>query len=342
MVPRRGLQTCPRLLLSASFCALLAGCDSPTRPGPLPTNPPQIVCAEPINISDVVGAFQPVTFPPPTVSGGAGSVSVSCSPSSGAMFPLGETTVTCTATDTQSRSATCSFTVTLRHREIATTRFLAFGDSITAGENGRPSPFLRFVDLENRYTTVLQSFFDQRIPGQQITVINAGEGGERVTGPGTDPRLKEEIARHRAQVLLLLHGINDINGGVTSEAVANALRDHIRTARDRGVQYVFVSTLLPTAPDACTSPDQRDPPCRALGTPPGQPADVNQRIRSMVAAMGAELVDPYEEFVANRRTYFDVDGLHPRPEGNRALAAAFWDRIIGVIPARQLMGVPGE
>lgn len=256
------------------------------------------------------------------------------------MFQLGETTVTCTATDSQSRSATCSFAVTLRHREIATTRFLAFGDSLTEGENGRPLPSLRFLDLTNRYTTVLQEFFDRRIPGQQITVISAGVSGEKVTDSKTDPRLKEEIARHRPQVLLLLHGINDINAGITSEAVSNALRDHVRTALDRGVQYVFVSTLLPTAREACTSPEQRAPPCRALDTPPGQPADVNQRIRSMVPGMGAELVDPYEEFVANRLTYFDVDGLHLRPEGNRALATAFWDRIVAVIPARQLMGVP--
>ena len=318
---------------------MAAGCDSPTRPGPIPANPPQITCAEPIVIPDVLGSTQPVTFPAPNVTGGAAPLNVSCSPSSGAVFPLGETAVTCTATDSQGRAATCSFTVTLHHRGIATARFLAFGDSLTEGENGRPSPSLRFLDLQNRYTTVLQGFFDERIPGQEITVISAGVSGERVTAGATDARLKDEIARHRPQVLLLLHGINDINAGITSEAVANALRDHVRTARDRGVQYVFVSTLLPTAADACTSPNQRDPRCRALDTPPGQPAEVNQRIRSIVPGAGAELVDPYEEFVANRGAYFDVDGLHLRPEGNRALATAFWERIVAAIAERQLMGI---
>ncbi|PYT02702.1 MAG: hypothetical protein DMF60_20580, partial [Acidobacteria bacterium] len=36
-----------------------------------------------------------------------------CSPSSGACFPVGTTTVTCTATDTSNSMATCSFTVTV-------------------------------------------------------------------------------------------------------------------------------------------------------------------------------------------------------------------------------------
>jgi hypothetical protein len=35
-------------------------------------------------------------------------------------------------------------------------------------------------------------------------------------------------------------------------------------------------------------------------------------------------------------TSLDVDGLHMRPEGNRAIASLFWDRIVEVIPAAQL------
>jgi hypothetical protein len=43
-----------------------------------------------------------------------GTVPVSCSPASGADFPLGATTVTCTATDSHSNTGTASFTVTVR------------------------------------------------------------------------------------------------------------------------------------------------------------------------------------------------------------------------------------
>ena len=42
-----------------------------------------------------------------------GSVAVSCTPASGATFPLGATTVSCTATDTRGNSGAASFTVTV-------------------------------------------------------------------------------------------------------------------------------------------------------------------------------------------------------------------------------------
>lgn len=43
-----------------------------------------------------------------------GSVGVSCSPPSGSLFPIGATTVTCTAQDAHSNSSQCQFTVTVR------------------------------------------------------------------------------------------------------------------------------------------------------------------------------------------------------------------------------------
>jgi lysophospholipase L1-like esterase len=61
----------------------------------------------------------------------------------------------------------------------------------------------------------------------------------------------------------------------------------------------------------------------------------------LVPANGAHLVDPYDEFLANSRTYISADGLHLTAEGNRALASAFWNRIVAVIPAKQL-GLAGS
>jgi len=328
-----GRRTVFALALLTTF---VTGCGSgPAGPGVVPPSSPQLTCGDGITVDNVVGTSQPATYTTPAATGGASPVSVSCSPASGTSFPLGTTTVTCSATDAQARQTSCSFTVTLRHRELAVTKFLAFGDSMTAGENGRPPATPSFIDLPNAYPTFLQQLFTARIPGQQITVINAGVNGEKVTE--SNERLKDEIRRHQPEVLLVLQGINDINGGTNPNAVVSALRDAIRTARDRGVQYVFVSTLLPVARDVCTAPAQ-GPTCRANFTPADQPAQVNQLIRSMVPANGASLVDPYDQFLANRATYIDTDGLHLRPAGNQALATAFWNRIVEVIPGRQLFG----
>jgi hypothetical protein len=51
-----------------------------------------------------------VSYPPPSVSGGADVV---CSPSSGSTFAEGSTTVTCTATDGTGDAEVCSFQVTV-------------------------------------------------------------------------------------------------------------------------------------------------------------------------------------------------------------------------------------
>jgi lysophospholipase L1-like esterase len=295
---------------------------------------PQISCASPIILEGLTTAIQAVTYPPPTTSGGASPVTVACAPESGSQFPLGDTTVTCTATDTLGRQASCSFGVTLRHRQFALTRYLAFGDSITMGENGRPEGLIAVIDEGNAYPTLLQQMFSERVPNQSIAVINEGLGGERVVESGI--RLRETIAEHHPDVLLLLEGINDLNRGTDPGDIVRALRDRIQDARDRSVQYVFVSTILPVAPENC---GPAPPRCRGTSTTNEVIAATNDRIRAMVAAEeSGYLVDTFDLFMANRKAYIDIDGLHPRPDGNRALAEAFWQRISQVIPAAQLFG----
>jgi hypothetical protein len=52
------------------------------------------------------------TFPPPVATDNCPGVTVACVPPSGTPFPVGTTTVTCTATDASGNTATCSFAVT--------------------------------------------------------------------------------------------------------------------------------------------------------------------------------------------------------------------------------------
>jgi hypothetical protein len=54
-----------------------------------------------------------VNYPAPVASDNCPGVGVVCSPASGASFPLGTTTVTCTATDMSGNTATCSFSVSV-------------------------------------------------------------------------------------------------------------------------------------------------------------------------------------------------------------------------------------
>jgi lysophospholipase L1-like esterase len=316
--------------------AVVAACGDDQPPlGPPPSNPlpPSLGCAAPLTVDNAVGAAQPVTYTGPTVTNGTTPVTVNCTPASGAMFDIGETTVTCLAVDAIGRQATCLFPVTVRHRQLALTNFLAYGDSMTEGQNGRQLNFFPIVDTANSYPTILQQLFTTRIPGQSIIVTNGGLGGELITQ--NEDRLKRLLDGLRPQVLLFLEGANDMIASAPPQVIAEGVRESIKRARDRGVQYVFVSTLLPVAPENCPVPDR--PPCKSV--PAGLPAATNQLIRPLVPANGAYLVDPYDEFVTNRSTYISIDGLHLTAEGNRALASAFWNRIVAVIPARQLLGL---
>jgi hypothetical protein len=79
------------------------------------TQPPSITC--PANVVAVAAPACPansgttVTYPPPTASDNCPGVTVACVPPSGTVFPIGTSTVTCTATDASGNTATCSFSV---------------------------------------------------------------------------------------------------------------------------------------------------------------------------------------------------------------------------------------
>ncbi|MGD1020523.1 MAG: choice-of-anchor Q domain-containing protein [Verrucomicrobiia bacterium] len=73
-------------------------------------HPPTMSCPtnETVNATSPAGAT--VDYPTPEASNGC-PVSVVCNPASGSLFAIGDTIVSCVATDTEGNEATCSFTV---------------------------------------------------------------------------------------------------------------------------------------------------------------------------------------------------------------------------------------
>ena len=80
------------------------------------TQAPVITCPE--NQRLVTSGPAAVRYALPTATDNCANPAVNCVPASGAAFPLGVTTVTCTATDAANNRATCSFTVTLTTCDI--------------------------------------------------------------------------------------------------------------------------------------------------------------------------------------------------------------------------------
>jgi lysophospholipase L1-like esterase len=278
------------------------------------------------------GSGQPVTYPPATVTGGASPVTVTCTPASGSSFSVGTTAVACTAVDAAAQRAQCSFTVTLTPLVLSVTKFVAFGDSLTIGENGRTGLHgERVVDAPNAYPTKLQSLLNLEYPGQGITVPNYGKGGERV-GDSAISRLQETLLREKPGALLLLEGYNNLlntcafGASITSACsqaitdVGLGVRDLIRTGKrsEYGVRYIFVSTMTPPGPLGV-------PPDRRIGSEAIVRA--NTEIANMVRSEGVTLVDTYPRFLGREAEYVDQDGLHLRPAGYQALADSFFSVI---------------
>ena len=286
------------------FAVTLAACgSSPTAPTP-PAKPaaPTLTCPADVKVTSRDGHPSAVEFAP-TVADGTPPVTFTCTPASGTTFVIGSTPVSCTATDADQRTSTCNFVVSVQPPpQISLTRFMAFGDSITAGvgTTGPAYPSLLATELSDRYTA------------QQIVMFNEGRAGEFVAITGED-RIKKVIAIDTPQVVLILEGVNDLNAYGESDipTIVFNLQRMVRSAQDAGATP-FLATLLP----------QRAGAPKAYGADLIVPA--NAAIKTI---QGAILVDLYAAFGGDAGTLIGPDGLHPNASGYQKIADTFFDAI---------------
>ncbi|HWO02809.1 MAG TPA: PxKF domain-containing protein, partial [Blastocatellia bacterium] len=83
------------------------------------STPPVITCPGNVTTSCSGSSGGVVTYASPTATDNCGGTpTVSCAPPSGSPFPIGATTVNCTATDSCNNSSSCSFTVSVSYTFI--------------------------------------------------------------------------------------------------------------------------------------------------------------------------------------------------------------------------------
>jgi lysophospholipase L1-like esterase len=266
-----------------------------------------LACPTALTLSSASGQPVAAAYGTATITGGAPPVSTTCTPAAGSTFPVGATTVTCTATDALRRTQSCNFIVTVvLVPRLSLTNVLAFGDSITAGEINAADTLL--VEPSEAYPADLQALLGQRYAPQPIIVFNDGKSGE--TAVKGAERLPGELALHHPDLLLLIEGINDLHGSVAGGGIPtalSALRTMIQQARSAGVR-VIVGTLLPATPGALL------PGTIALIDP------FNAQLIPMALANGALVVDLHSAFVAGMSGWLGSDGIHPGGAGQgRAL-----------------------
>jgi lysophospholipase L1-like esterase len=309
----------------ASACLGMAlhacGGDSP---GPGPTPPgPTVTCPAAQEISAPQGQTPAVNFQTPTAQGGEAPVAVTCQPASGSQFPAGTTTVTCTATDNRGRTGTCTFPITVTATvvpRLSAMRFLAFGDSLTSGTTS-PDPVTLLVNEPDSYPFKLHVLLSARYTSQTVDVLNEGCAGEFVDDrslhcAGGVSRLRDVLDQHRPQVLLLMHGANNLlaKEDAAIPEIIGALEDMIEDARRAGA-IVMVATL---------------PPQNINGSR-GRGADevpiLNHEIAKMAQDEGAILVDLFTLLGGSPNGIIGADGLHPTKHGYDLIADIWFNAV---------------
>lgn len=214
---------------------------------------------------------------------------------------------------------------------------VAFGDSITDGFQGSPTPGMPVegeagLDANARYP----DFLSRRLAraGRDVGVLNAGISGNRLLAGAEAPFPygRSGLHRFRTDVLdqpgvrdvIVLLGINDLGNdeALPARAVITGLKKLVRRAERRDLR-VHLGTLLPTGGAARTHGSEATRQRRAT---------INrwvrkQRIAHSVIDFDKAVRDPQDPDRL-RPEYDSGDALHPSTAGYRAMARA--------IPLRQL------
>ena len=316
----------------------LAGCDQfpalQTAPSPLPTDKvgvlgitcPSSIIRQSMSLADSPIA---VAFAPPLTVGGQAPVTTGCTRESGSAFPVGTTDVSCTTADSLGQTAACAFSIVVRPApRLRATRFLAFGDSLTAGVVSDPFVFGTLNPLE-AYPLKLAQKLAREFPLQTSVVVNVGLPGElAAVAPG---RFSVEFGRVRPEVVLLMDGSNDVlDGAVAVPAAIAGLETMVMMAQAGGAE-VLLATIPPVRADP-----ERDP--GAITAPL-----LNTEIRALAFRLGVTLVDTFAAFgeatcpptlsfgvtrVSDGTSCIGDDHLHPTPAGYDVLAETFRQAIV--------------
>ncbi len=214
-----------------------------------------------------------------------------------------------------------------RQPTLSRTRFLAFGDSLTAGEvtapvsGGRSSPYFKMVVIPTAsYPSQLLSLAQARYATQAavLAVTNAGRPGETVQEGAA--RFPEALAASDADVVLVMEGVNGLSL-VGPDLSAEFMRAMVQAARTRGAR-VFVGSMAPTIAGRQRSQN---------------PADLvayNAKLQQMALAEDAVYVDLYNTLLPEANSVIGADGLHPTEVGYRRMAEVFFAAIRAALEVR--------
>ena len=206
---------------------------------------------------------------------------------------------------------------------LSRTRFLAFGDSFTAGEVtspvtlGTPNSQLttKFVLVPSAsYPIVLEARLRVTYSSQAavISVTNAGAASERILDGAQ--RFPSVYDGTRPEVVLIQEGANGLPqvGPDISTGVMRTMVQHAKAGGSR----VFVGSMIPQVAG------------RPRGTTPvSELTAYNNTLQLMSQQESVVYVDLYNGMLADAATLIGSDGLHPTEAGYMRIAEIFFNII---------------
>ncbi len=222
---------------------------------------------------------------------------------------------------------------------------VCFGDSITDGTSST-------LNGDDRWPDVLARRL--RASGSQMSVVNAGIGGNQVVGPAEYGPAKPfpggpaAVARLERDVLSLsgvthviwLEGINDLGtaGNASVDQIRDGMRAGVKRLRDKlpGVR-VIGATL--TSIVGTTSPAHAPPEVEQKRRALNEFIRNNGGLFDGVADFDKATIDPQTgamraEFIPGSTIGGPGDGLHPNRAGYLAMGEAVDLRLMGTAPRR--------
>ena len=204
---------------------------------------------------------------------------------------------------------------------LSRTRFLAFGDSITAGEvtaplgAGGPSSLSRKLVVlpAASYPSQLTSLLQAKYPAQAsaFVVANMGVPGETVLEG--EVRFPAAMISSRAEAVLLMEGVAGLPVAGPDQST-DVVQRMVQVAKVHGAR-VFVGSMVPTIEGR-----QRSASSAAL-------VAYNLKLQQMARDEGAVYVDLYNALLPEAGTVIGVDGLHPTEVGYKRIADVFFAAI---------------
>jgi lysophospholipase L1-like esterase len=188
--------------------------------------------------------------------------------------------------------------------------YMAFGDSITAGEGSSD---------EEGYRPILEQALQAHLGAARV--IDEGASATR-SGRGAD-RIESVLRYHRPAFTLVLYGTNDWNDQACRNISPCYTIDNLRTIVREAKFYKSMPVLATIIPvnewyDARVPPERND-----------WVAAQDKLIREMAAQEGALLVDLQKEFLKEPDlSALFFDHVHPNDVGYHILARTFFLRLV--------------